>query len=907
MNKSAIRIASLALSAMTAFSLVGCGGGNNSTSTGGSGNKGEQKYNTETRPVVFSIDALDGNFNPFFATSLTDSNVAAMTQIGMLTTDKDGNVAYGKDEAVVALDIRETMLNADGNKASSEADAAFTEYEFILKNGIKFSDGTPLTVKDVLFNLYVYLDPMYMGSATIYSTDIVGLQAYRMQDPNANEDMDESSLNADFYNQADQRISDIVAYLDGDNDTTPVGEEEQIKKDIARVKELFREEVESDWTMTAGSVESYEKEYNFTEDWQIYYFTHNVVRIHTVQGKKQKFPEGHEHAGKYVTNLDEEAGLQANGGNYNPDIEGEIVAAQSDEAIAEYIAKHGLKDETGATKEDQAREMIIKDTAINTVYDAYTGTDDGVIEILYYWATGSNIRDEFAAEEKSEYYQDIKDKNDGELLVKNISGIRTYKTSKGFDGNDLGAPHDVLKIKINKVDPKAIWNFGFSVAPMHYYASGSPALAAAQAATVPSSDADWENYSTFGVESSEDFFKNVLQAADKNGKPVGAGVYMATNETGSGTVDRTNFYKNNWVYYERNPHFYTVLGDGTDTSNNAKIKYFRYRVVGSDKIMSALETGIVDLAEPNATMDNIADLNGLAHINHIEYATNGYGYVGINPKYVPDIEVRQAMMMAMNTAVTIKGYYSEELASLLYRSMSKESWVYDYAYNEGEYAEGVTEWEEIAYTTDTAVIEAKVQSAGWTKDAASGLYTKDGKTLTYTFTIAGGTTDHPAYNMFMDAAKTLNSCGFDITVITDVSALTKLATGQLAVWAAAWSSTVDPDLYQVYHKDSKATSIKNWGYKEIYEDADQFGYEQGIIDELSELIEIARTMTDKPSRAAIYQDALDLIMQLAVELPTYQRNDCTAYNKEVIDVTTLNSNATATAGVTNRLWELNYN
>ena len=74
-----------------------------------------------------------------------------------------------------------------------------------------------------------------------------------------------------------------------------------------------------------------------------------------------------------------------------------------------------------------------------------------------------------------------------------------------------------------------------------------------------------------------------------------------------------------------------------------------------------------------------------------------------------------------------------------------------------------------------------------------------------------------------------------------------------------------------------------------------------------EKIEIARTMTDKPSRAAIYQEALDLIMQLAVELPTYQRNDCTAYNKEVIDVTTLNSNATATAGVTNRLWELNYN
>lgn len=900
MNKSVKRIACLALSAATAFSFVGCGGGNNSS---GAGNKGEQKYNTETRPVVFAIEALDGNFNPFFSTSLTDSNVAGMTQIGMLTTDKDGNVAYGRDEAVVTLDLKETMLNADGNAVSQEGDAAYTEYEFILKNGIKYSDGTPLTVKDVLFNLYVYLDPQYMGSATIYSTDIVGLNAYRKQDPNA-QDGESGNIDEDFYNQADQRISDIVDYLDGDEDTTPVGEEDQILEDIERVKELFREETETDWTMSAGSVESYKNEYNFTEDWQIYYFTHNVVRVHTVQGKKQKFPEGHKDAGKYITNLDVEAGAQFEGGNYNPDIAAEIENAQSEQAIASYIAKYDIKDEeNGQTKEEIAREMIIKDTAIDTVYNAYTGTDDGIIEILYFWATGSNIRDEFAAEEKSKYYENKKDENDGELAVKNISGIRTYKTTKDFSGKDLGEPHDVLKIKINRIDPKAIWNFAFSVAPMHYYASGSSALAAAQAATVPSTEAEWANYSTFGVEiGNENYFKNILQEKEKNGKPVGAGVYMATNESSSGTVDRTNFYKNNWVYYERNPYFYTVLGDGTDTSNNAKIKYFRYRVVGSDKILSALETKIIDFGEPNATVDNVEDLNGMAHINHIEYPTNGYGYVGINPKYVPDIEVRQAMMMAMNTAVTIKGYYSEELASLLYRPMSTESWVYDYAYQNG-----VEQWEDIAYTTNTAKIEEKVQEAGWTKDPSSGLYTKDGKTLTYTFTIAGGTTDHPAFNMFMDAAKTLNSCGFDITVVTDVSALTKLATGQLAVWAAAWSSTVDPDLYQVYHKDSKATSIKNWGYKEILEGGSEFKEEQLIINELSKKIEEARTMTDKPSRAAIYEEALDLIMQLAVELPTYQRNDCTAYNKEVIDVTTLNSNASATAGVTNRLWELNYN
>ena len=48
-------------------------------------------------------------------------------------------------------------------------------------------------------------------------------------------------------------------------------------------------------------------------------------------------------------------------------------------------------------------------------------------------------------------------------------------------------------------------------------------------------------------------------------------------------------------------------------------------------------------------------------------------------------------------------------------------------------------------------------------------------------------------------------------------------------------------------------------------------------------------------------------MKLAVALPTYQRNDCVAFNKDIIDAATLNQNPTANAGVTDRLWEVNYN
>ena len=163
MKKVLTRVVCLTLGALTAFSVVGC-------------KKNKQKTyanDPETTPLVFSTSALDGNFNPFFATAAPDVTIAAQTQIGMLTTDGAEVPVCGEQYPTVALDYTEnTKTTANGEE---------TEYEFLIKNGIKFSDGTPLTIKDVLFNLYVYLDPMYSGSATIYSTRIKGLEAYRQQ------------------------------------------------------------------------------------------------------------------------------------------------------------------------------------------------------------------------------------------------------------------------------------------------------------------------------------------------------------------------------------------------------------------------------------------------------------------------------------------------------------------------------------------------------------------------------------------------------------------------------------------------------------------------------------------------------------------------------------------------------
>ena len=161
--KTAKRITSLVLAFVMIFAsmsyLPSCGGNTQSGAV----------IDNESTHLVLSTSELDGVFNPFYSSSGPDNSVVGMTQISMLGADKNGKVSYGEKEACVVLDY----------EAVTKADT--TVYRFVLKNNLKFSNGSPLTMRDVLFNFYELLDPAYYGSSTVYSTDIVGLQEYRTQ------------------------------------------------------------------------------------------------------------------------------------------------------------------------------------------------------------------------------------------------------------------------------------------------------------------------------------------------------------------------------------------------------------------------------------------------------------------------------------------------------------------------------------------------------------------------------------------------------------------------------------------------------------------------------------------------------------------------------------------------------
>ena len=114
-------------------------------------------------------------------------------------------------------------------------------------------------------------------------------------------------------------------------------------------------------------------------------------------------------------------------------------------------------------------------------------------------------------------------------------------------------------------------------------------------------------------------------------------------------------------------------------------------------------------------------------------------------------------------------------------------------------------------------------------------------------------------------------------------------------------------MYQVYHIDSTAGSTNNWGYRAIKANTTgEYDEELALVEELSKIIDLARTTLDTNQRKIYYAQALDIVMELAVELPTYQRSDLYAYNTDIIDVSTLTppEELTSYNGPLSRLWEV---
>ena len=166
--KKATRILALALSVVMCLSLVvGCGKKDG-------GNSGAKDT------LVVGYSPFSSKFSPFFAETAYDQDVYTMTALALLTSDRTG--------AIVEKGIKGETRSYNGTDYTyyGPADMTVTEnpdgtvyYDFTLRDDLKFSDGEPITIDDVIFSMYVLCDPTYDGGNTLYAQPIQGMAEYR--------------------------------------------------------------------------------------------------------------------------------------------------------------------------------------------------------------------------------------------------------------------------------------------------------------------------------------------------------------------------------------------------------------------------------------------------------------------------------------------------------------------------------------------------------------------------------------------------------------------------------------------------------------------------------------------------------------------------------------------------------
>ncbi|MBR6472337.1 MAG: ABC transporter substrate-binding protein, partial [Firmicutes bacterium] len=289
----------------------------------------------------------------------------------------------------------------------------------------------------------------------------------------------------------------------------------------------------------------------------------------------------------------------------------------------------------------------------------------------------------------------------------------------------------------------------------------------------------------------------------------------------------------------------------------------------------------------------------------------GYGYLGISAKSVnvggelgsdasKNLRKAFATVFALYRDVTVDSYYGEA-ASVINYPISNTSWAAPQA-TDSDYAIAFSkdvDGNEI-YTSDmddAAKQEAALNAALGYFEAA-GYTVKDGKLtdapegakMQYEVWIpADGSGDHPSFMMLNLASDAFKKIGMDL-VVKDLANSADLWTGieadQVPMWCAAWGASPDPDMYQIYYSGVESGKDPG-GSNYMYDIADP---------ELDDLIMEARTSMDQAFRKQLYKACLDIIVDWAVEVPVYQRQNAIIFSTERVNLDTVTPDITTYYG-----------
>ena len=142
----------------------------------------EKTPEKEKTPLVVAFSEYDNTCNPFYQNGEFDSFINEITGEKLLTRDRNGRIVYN------GIDGERIMYNGTYYEYSGIADVAEsydeeldeTSYVINLRRDVKFSDGETMDADDLIFTLYMLLDPSMSAVSDIQGMGIKGEVNYRL-------------------------------------------------------------------------------------------------------------------------------------------------------------------------------------------------------------------------------------------------------------------------------------------------------------------------------------------------------------------------------------------------------------------------------------------------------------------------------------------------------------------------------------------------------------------------------------------------------------------------------------------------------------------------------------------------------------------------------------------------------
>lgn len=184
------RLCAIALvAAMSTGSLVSCNTTSSTSSGSSDGSTSTASESTSTAsdgssdgssaPFVYATDAFSQKFNPFIYSTVYDGEVANVCVETVSSYTRSGSVIMEGLGDGTTEEYNGTEYNYQGlsNITVDQAEDS-TTYTVELRQGVLFADGEEMNADDLIFSIYVLLDPSYTGSQTLTSNNIIGYDDY---------------------------------------------------------------------------------------------------------------------------------------------------------------------------------------------------------------------------------------------------------------------------------------------------------------------------------------------------------------------------------------------------------------------------------------------------------------------------------------------------------------------------------------------------------------------------------------------------------------------------------------------------------------------------------------------------------------------------------------------------------